>query len=119
MTTNLGKLYFLPKIHKRLSNVSGRPVISNCGTAPTEKASEFLDFYLKPLMQNGWSYIRDSGDFIEKMKRIRKIPEGSFLITADVVCLYPSIVHNEGILVLKQNLEEQPSTKIPTNDLVN
>ena len=42
-TTNLGKLYLLPKIHKRLSNVPGRPVISNCGT-PTEKASEFLDF---------------------------------------------------------------------------
>ena len=38
---NLGKLYFLPKIHKRLSNVPGKPVISNCGT-PTEKVSEFL-----------------------------------------------------------------------------
>ena len=75
--TNLGKLYLLPKIHKRLSNVPGRPVISNCGT-PTEKASEFLDFYLKPLMQNGWSYIGDSGDFIDKMKRIGKIPEVLF-----------------------------------------
>ena len=68
-TINLSKLYLLPKIHKRLSNVPGRPVISNCGT-PTEKASEFLEFYLKPLMQNGWSYIRDSADFIDKMKRI-------------------------------------------------
>ena len=29
---NLGKLYLLPKIHKRLFNVPGRPVISNCGT---------------------------------------------------------------------------------------
>ena len=28
--TNLGKLYFLPKIHKRLFNVPWRPVISNC-----------------------------------------------------------------------------------------
>ena len=53
-TTNLGKLYLLPKISERLSNVPGRPVISNCGT-PTEKASEFLDFYLKSLMQNDWS----------------------------------------------------------------
>ena len=33
--SNLGKLYLLPKIHKRLHNVPGRPVISNCGT-PTE-----------------------------------------------------------------------------------
>ena len=46
---NLEKLYVLPKIHKRLYNVPGRPVISNCGT-PTEKASEFLDNRLKPIM---------------------------------------------------------------------
>ena len=39
--SNLGKFYVLPKIHKRLHNVPGRPVILNCGT-PTEKASEFL-----------------------------------------------------------------------------
>ena len=32
----LGKMYLLPKIHKRLYNVPGRPVISNCGTL-TEK----------------------------------------------------------------------------------
>ena len=30
--TNFGKLYLLPKIHKRLFDVPGRPVISNCGT---------------------------------------------------------------------------------------
>ena len=48
LVTDLGKLYLLPKIHKRFHNVPGRPVISNCGT-PTEKASEFLDFHLKPL----------------------------------------------------------------------
>ena len=40
--TSLGRLYFLPKIHKRLSTVQVGPVISNCGT-PTEKVSEYLD----------------------------------------------------------------------------
>ena len=30
--TNVGKLYLLHKIHKRLSNMSGHPVISSCGT---------------------------------------------------------------------------------------
>ena len=39
-TCNLGKLYLLPKIHKRLSNVPGRPVISNRG-APKEKYLNF------------------------------------------------------------------------------
>ena len=115
--TNLGKLYLLPKIDKRLSIIPGRPVISNCGI-PTEKASEFLHIYLKPLIQNGWSYIRDSGGFIDKIKWAGKILKGSFLETADVVDLYTSIPQNEGILSLKQKLEEQPSTNIPANDQV-
>ena len=51
---NLGKLYLLPKIHKRLHNAPRRPVISNRGT-PTEKVSELLDYHLKPIMQRGKS----------------------------------------------------------------
>ena len=49
----------LPKIHKKQQNVPGRPVVSNCGTA-TEKVSEFLDFHLKPVMQERKSYIKDT-----------------------------------------------------------
>ena len=52
-------MYLLPKIRKRLSNVSGRPIISNCGT-PTGKVLEFLDFRPKPVMQSSKSYIKDS-----------------------------------------------------------
>ena len=48
-STNLGKLYIVPKIHKRLSDVPGRPVIANWGT-PTGKASEFVDFHLKAII---------------------------------------------------------------------
>ena len=55
----LGKLYFLPKIHEYLSAVQGRPVISNFGT-PTEKVSQYLDYILKPIIQNSWSSIKDS-----------------------------------------------------------
>ena len=46
--TNVEKFYLLPKIHKSLSKVVGRPVISNC-RMPTEKISEFLDHPLKLL----------------------------------------------------------------------
>ena len=46
--SNLGKHYLLPKIHKRLHNVLKRLAIVNCGT-PTEKASDILDYHLKPI----------------------------------------------------------------------
>ena len=55
--TNLSKLYLVPKVHKRLENLRGRPVISNCGT-PTEKVSEFLDSQLEPVIQSSRSRLR-------------------------------------------------------------
>ena len=78
-STNFGKMYLLPKIHKTSDNIPGRLVISNCGT-PTEKASEILDHHLQPIMKSG-----DTNDFLFKLKNLRKIPENTFLVTADVV----------------------------------
>lgn len=42
------RFYLLPKIDKRLHNVSGRPVISNCGYYK-KMISSFLDYRLQPL----------------------------------------------------------------------
>ena len=98
--TNLGKTYLLPKIHKRLFNVPGRPVISNCGLS-TEEVSEFLDSHLKGIMQECWSYIKDSNDFIKKAKNFKDIPQDALSVTADVVGLYPSIPHEAGLKALK------------------
>ena len=101
--TNLGKLYFLSKIHKLLSAVPGRPVISNCGI-PTEKVSEHLDYIPKPIMQDSCSYIKDFGDFLKKKLNIGKIPEGAILVTADFVGLYPSISHEASLEALRKRL---------------
>ena len=116
-TYNLGKLYLLPKIHKRLSNVPGRPVFSNCGV-PTEKVSEFLDSHMQPIMRKGWSYFKDSQDFVNKSRKLGKIPDNAILVTADVVGLYPSIPHNVGLRALKEALDKREQKKIPTEDLV-
>ena len=114
----LGKMYLLPKIHKRLFDVPGRPVIANCGT-PTEKVSEFLDHHLQPVMKSGKSYVKDTGDFIEKIRNLGKIPKDSFLVTADVVGLYPSIPHEAGLNALYEKLEQRSDKKVSSTDLVN
>ena len=93
---NLGKLYLLPTIYKRHFNVPGRSVISNCRT-PTEKVSEFLDHHLKPIMQNGLSYIRDSQHFLEEIKTLGSVPENAIVVTADVL----------GLKALKEALEKR------------
>ena len=69
-------------MHKSLSKVPGLLVISNCGM-PAEKISEFLDHHLQPLMKQGESYIKDNGDFLEKLKRVEQIPKEAILVTAD------------------------------------
>ena len=115
--SNLEKLYLLPKIHQRLHKVSGRPVISNCGT-PTEKASEFLDYHLKPIIQKEKSYIKDSSDFVNKIKSLQNIPEGAILVTADVVGLYRSIPQEAGLKTFREALDNIGNKQILTESLL-
>ena len=114
---NLGKLYLLSKIHKRFSDVPGRPVISNCGV-PTEKVSEFLDFHLKPIMKNVKSYIRDSGHFLEKIRNISSKADNALLVTADVVEIYPNIPHSADLCLLERVFEKRINKQIETSELV-
>lgn len=73
----LGKFYLFHKIHKRLFNAPSRTVISNCGT-PTEKASEFLYRHLYPILKTGEYYVKDTNDFLEKLKKLGKISKKEF-----------------------------------------
>ena len=61
------RFYLLPKIHKRLHDVQGRSVISNCGLY-TENISSFLDYHLQTLAQKLKSYIKDTNHFLSKLK---------------------------------------------------
>ena len=56
-------------------------------------------------MQKGKSYIKDSNDFINKIRDISSTPEGSLLVTGDVVGLYRSIPHELGLEALKKALD--------------
>ena len=55
-------------------------------------------------MRKGLPYVKDSGNFISKIKQIDSVPENAILVTADVVGLYRSIPHDVGLKALKQAL---------------
>ena len=105
------RFYLLPKIHKRLHEVPGRPVISNRGFY-TENIPSFLDHHLQPLAQRVKSYIKDTNHFLNKIKKIGKLPEGAILCTIDVVGLYPNIPHGEGLVFLYKFLETRENNQI-------
>ena len=111
------RFYLLPKIHKRLHDVPGRPVISNCGFY-TENISSFLDFHLQPLAQKVKSYIKDTNHFLKKIKELGQLPEGAILCTIDVVGLYPNIPHDCGLAFLKDFLDSRVDKQVTTDTLI-
>ena len=71
--------------------------------------------YLKRVTQKGPSYIKD--DYINKVKSI-DIPVAALLVAADVVELYTSIAHEEGLKALRNALENRNHKEIPDGNLI-
>ena len=69
-------------------------------------------------MQSVRSYIKDSGDFLKKIKNLGFFPENAILVTADVVGLYPSIPHKAGLQAFEEALENRNNKQISTVKLV-
>ena len=115
--SKFARFYLLPKIHKRLHNVPGRPVISNSGYY-TENISSFLDHHLQPLAQAVKSYIKDTNEFLKKLRFLSKSPEGIILCKMDVVGLYPNIPHEEGLFALRKRLEIRKEKYVSTDTMI-
>ena len=78
-------------------------MISGCNT-PTEKISQFVDHHLRPVVPNIASYIKDTNDFLRKLRSVGTLPDGAILCTIDVVGLYPHIPHDEGLQAVREAL---------------
>ena len=113
----IGRFYLLPKIHKRLDGVPGRPVISNCGYF-TENISAFLDHHLQPLARQVKSYLRDTNDFLKNLRELPALPNNALLCTVDVIGLYPNIPHDDGLAALKNALDKRIDQSISTESLL-
>ena len=91
-------------MHKRLHDVQGRPVFSNCSYY-TKNIFSFLDFHLETLAGEVKSYIKDTNDFLKKLRSLPNLPGDITLCTVDVVGLYPNIPHDEGLSALCKRLD--------------
>ena len=74
----------------------GRPVVSACGSA-TEGMSEIVDVFIQPYMPTIPSFIKDTDDFIRRIRNIIDTPSDVLLVTFDMVSLCPSIPHDFGL----------------------
>ena len=71
-----------------------------------------------PVTKEAKSYIKDTADFLDKLKDLGEIPERAILVNADVVGLYPSIPHTEGREVLRKQYDKFLHKKVPTEDII-
>ena len=91
-------IYVLPKVHKAPptnSKFAGRPIISGNGS-PTEKISEFVDFFLLPIVKKQDTYVKDTNHILSTLENI-KLPRNVILATLDVVSMYTNTPHNEAL----------------------
>ena len=57
--------------------------------------SAFVDHHLPPLVEAIPSYIRDTTNFLLKVKSLTNLPSDTLLVTLDVSSLYTSIPHHQ------------------------
>ena len=63
------------------------------------------------------SYIKDTNEFLSKLRSLPKLPDNIILCTVDVVGLYPNIPHEEGLSALRKRLENRMEKYISNDTL--
>jgi hypothetical protein len=90
--------YGMIKIHK--TPIAIRPIVATMGF-PTYHASKYLDFRLKFIMTNGFSYLKDSQHILLLLHEQITFTSTTTLLSADVVNLYPSIVIDDALKAIR------------------
>eukprot|EP00745_Piridium_sociabile_P022976 TRINITY_DN35811_c0_g1_i2.p1 TRINITY_DN35811_c0_g1~~TRINITY_DN35811_c0_g1_i2.p1 ORF type:complete len:584 (-),score=113.49 TRINITY_DN35811_c0_g1_i2:126-1877(-) len=106
--------YHLPKIHKTLDKPPGRPIVSGVG-GPTETLSKLVDHWLRDIVIELPSYIKDSTHMLRLIQDWNTtngpFPSQTLLVSIDVVGLYTNIPHEDMMNAVKYFL----ITKLPPN----
>ena len=85
----LGRFYLLQLRYTNVFLTFPISPISNCGYY-TENISAFIDHHNKSFSKCVKSYIKDTNNFLQKLRELPKLPNDTILCTIDVVGLYPN-----------------------------
>lgn len=112
------RFYLLPKIHKEPEKWSkpgeippGRPIVSDCNSE-TYHTAEYIEHYLNPISTRHPSYLKDTYDFIDKIKELI-IPPNALLFTIDIDSLYTNIETEVGLKAVEKCMRQYPDPARP------
>lgn len=116
-------LYILPKIHKARSKwpqpnrmPEGRPIVSDC-SSESYRVSQFIDSFIRPISVLHPSYLKDTYDFISKVRH-RRLPKNAILVTGDVVALYTNMTFDRTLATTRAALHKHPCRHRPDDHLL-
>ena len=81
--------------------------------------SEIVDFFPQPYLPSIPSFIKDTDDFIRRIRNIIDLPSDVRLATFDVMLLCPSIPHDFGLCAPKDFLIDRSLPTIFVNGIFN
>ena len=105
------------KTHKKDNPL--RLITSCCGTA-IENLSAFTEFYLQPLARKQPSFIKDTTDLLNRIQKLNEqgpFPEGTLLVSWDVVSMFPNIDNELGLGAVSRALDTREQL-LPSTDCI-
>ena len=99
------EFYHIAKIHKNktaLGTFPGRPIISGIG-GPTERISQFVDYFLNPIAQEQSTYLKDSKQLIQLLES-STLPNNVILVAGDIESMYNNIEHGPAVEIVHETL---------------
>lgn len=116
------RFYLLPKIHKARHTwpmpfmPPGRPIVSCCGTE-LHPIGKFIDFFLQPFRTRNPAFIKDTYDFINKIRG--QVVEPHFiLVTGDVSSLYTNMDKDIILSTIKNIFHNNPDPSRPDQHIL-
>lgn len=113
----LMNFYILAKVHKAFddpSQIGGRPIVPNCNWV-THNLSYWISHELNGLMHKASTVLKDSSQLVRELqwptlkRKLEHDGKEIYLVSADVVALYPNIDRIRGMRMIEQFLSKHYS----------